>query len=169
MSIFKCKTCGGDLVLTIGSDTAYCDHCGQPSPVDPQDVKEYLDVYESAERLMRTGTLSGCEDALIRLRTISFIPQAKEAAELCEKKIEELRVNRSEKESQKADDEKKSASLGALIIGLIVLFLLAILACIGYAVFRLVQGDLSRTEVIVLIAVAAVFALLLIIGKIRSK
>ncbi len=90
MATYKCKTCGGDLVLTIGSDTAFCDHCGQAAAVGSQDVKKYQDIYQSAETLMRTDTLSGYEDALTRLQSIAFIPQAKEKAAFCEKRIKEL-------------------------------------------------------------------------------
>ena len=168
MATYKCKTCGGNLVLTIGSDTAFCDHCGQAEPGDPQDVKKYLDIYQSAETLMRTDSLSGYTDALTRLQSISFIPQAKEKAELCEKRIEQLQTVHNEKIRRKESDDGKNARLGIVITIMIVLFLAAFVVGVVYVVVHLYKGDLSQTEIIVIASVAVVFVLLLIIGKIRS-
>lgn len=168
MAIQKCDTCGGNLILKIGSDTAVCDHCGRSVAVDPQDVKKYQDIYRSAQSLMRTGTMEGCADALTRLRSIDFIPQANEAAEQCEKEMERLRAAKTEKKHLKVGDDGKNTAIGLVIIILTVLFLLAAAVGIGFVIWRLIKGELSQTEAIVAIAVAAVFVLLLLIGKLRS-
>ena len=168
MATHKCKTCGGDLVLTIGSDTAFCGHCGQAAAVDLQDVKKYQDVYQSAEALMRTDTLPGYADALTRLQSISFIPQAKEKAELCEKRMKQLRQSQDEKAHLKNRDEAKTTKLGVIITVFAVLFLLAAVAGVVYAAYHLVKGDLSQTEIIVIASVAAAFVLMLIVSKVSS-
>lgn len=168
MANYKCNTCGGNLVLTIGSDTAFCSHCGQAAAVDPQDVKKYQDIYQSAETLMRTDSLSGYTDALTRLQSSSFIPQAKEKADLCEKRIKQLQTVHDEKTRRKESDEGKDTRLGIVITIMIVLFLAALVVGVAYVVYQLYRGDLSQTEIIVIASVAVVFALLLIVGKIRS-
>ncbi len=164
----KCLMCGGNLVLTIGSDTAFCDHCGQAEPVDPQDVKKYQDIYQSAETLMHTDSLSGYTDALTRLQSISFIPQAKEKAAFCEKRIKQLQTLHDEKTRRKEIDEGKDTRLGIVITIMIVLFLAALVVSVVYVAFQLYKGNLSQTEIIVIASVAVVFVLLLIICKIRS-
>ena len=168
MSKYKCKTCGGNLVLTIGSDTAFCDHCGQAEPVDPQDMKKYQDIYQSAETLMRTNSLSGYTDALTRLQSISFIPQAKEKADFCEQRIRQLRQTRMERLLRKDRDDGKNAALGIIIVVLILLFLLATAVSVGFLVYHLIRGDLSPNAVIVTASVAAALIVMLIIGKIAS-
>lgn len=168
MAVHKCKTCGGDLVLTIGSDTAFCDHCGQAESVDPQDVKKLQDIYQSAETLMRTDSLSGYTDALTRLQSIFFIPQAREKAAFCEKRIKQLQKVHDEKTRRKESDEGKDTRLGIVIAAIIVLFFAVLVASVVYVAYQLYKGDLSQTEIIVIASVAVVFVLLLIIGKIRS-
>ena len=168
MTKHKCSTCGGDLILTIGSDRAVCDHCGQAVAVDPQDVKTYQDLYQSAETLMRTDTLSGYEDALTRLQSIAFIPQAKEKAALCEKRMRELQRAQGERKLKKAQNTGSGTALGVVVAVVVVLFILAAIAGVVYAGYRLIRGELSQTEIIVFASVAAVLVLLLIIGKIKS-
>ncbi len=168
MTEYKCNICGGDLVLTIGADVAICDHCGQAAPVDPRDVKEYQRIYQNAEALMRNGTLAGCTEALTRLQSISFIPQEKEKAALCERRIEELRRAQENRTLQKKQNDGKDTAIGVIGVLLIVLFLLAVVAGVGYAIWRLSKGSLSQTEIIVMVSVAVVLAVLLIINKIRQ-
>lgn len=166
--IHECNICGGNLILTIGSDTAFCDHCGQASAVDPQAVKKYQDVYQAAETLMRTDTMHGYAEALTRLQSISFIPQAKEKAELCERRMAQLRQTRNDPARPKETDEKKSEKLGVTIVVLVLLLFVAAAVGLGYVGYHLIKGDLSQTAVIVLVSVAAVLAGLLIIGKLKS-
>ena len=168
MATYKCKTCGGDLVLTIGSDTAFCDHCGQTAAVGSQDVKKYQDIYQSAETLMRTDTLSGYEDALTRLQSIAFIPQAKEKAALCEKRIKELQQLQPDIDRRKNHNDKKDTKLGIVIAAFLVLLLAALAVGIAYVIYRLIKGDLTQTDIIIIGSVAAAFVVLLIVGKVRS-
>jgi len=168
MTQHKCNTCGGDLILTIGSDRAVCDHCGQATAVDPQDVIKYQDVYRSAETLMRTDTLSGYTDALTRLQSISFIPEAKEKAVLCEKRIKELQQLQPDIDRRKNHNDKNDTKLGVIIAVFLVLLLAALAVGIAYVIYRLIKGGLTHTDVIIIGSVAAAFVVLLIVGKIRS-
>ncbi len=167
MAIHKCNICGGDLILTIGSDRAVCDHCGQAAAVAPQDVKKYQDIYQTAETLMRTDTLSGYADAMQRLQVIAFIPQAKEQIAVCEQRIKALKQAKADIRRPREKEDKKSAKIGVILFVLLLVFLLAVVAGIGYAIYRLIHGNLSQTEVIVLASVAAAFLVVVIIGKIR--
>lgn len=164
----KCKICGGNLVITIGSNMAVCDHCGQSEPVSEQDVKKYLDIYKRAEVLMRTGTLSGFCDASDILQSISFIPQAREKAEVCKTQIEKLKKVAQEKKQQNDSENSKGTVIGIVIIVLILLLLSAALFGIGYLIFHLVKGDISQTGMTVLIVSAVVLVALTVIGKLNS-
>ena len=168
MPNLTCTTCGGKLILTIGSDQAVCDHCGQTAAVDPVDVKRYQDLYQTAQTLMRTGTRAGYADALTRLQSIDFIPQAKEAAAQCEKELALLREAKPTRNRHNKNADSNNTALGVVIVVAIVVLLLLLLAVVGFAVYHLIKGDLSRTQMIVLGAAAAVIVLLGIIGKIKS-
>ncbi len=163
----ECKICGGELIVKIGADTAVCDHCGQCVALDPQDVRQYRDTYQSAQRLMRTGTLDGYTAALTRLQSISFIPEARETAAACERQIDSLRRTKAEARHGSGGDGKNTA-IGVVIVVLTVLLLLLLLVGIGFAVYHLFKGDLSTTQIIVLAVVAAILILLMIIGKLKG-
>ena len=163
----ECKTCGGELIVKIGADAAVCDHCGKSVALDPQDVRRYRDTYQSAQRLMRTGTLAGYTAALTRLESISFIPEARAQAETCKQQIERLRRAKAEARHGYGGDGKNTA-LGVVIVVLVVLLLLLLLGGIGFAVYHLFKGDLSTTQMVVLAVVAAVLAALLLIGKLKG-
>ena len=164
----KCKICGGDLVLTIGSERAVCDHCGEAGAVDPQDVQKYETVYRTAETLMRTGTRAGYEDALTRLQSICFIPQAQEKAALCENKLKELQGRQSGNAAQNGGEEKTHMALGVTVTVLTALFFLAAVFCVGWTVYRSVKGQLTPVQIVALIVASAVFAGLLLAGKNRE-
>lgn len=163
----ECQTCGGELIITIGADTAVCDHCGQRVALDPKDVRRYQDTYRSALRLMRTGTLDGYTTALTILAGISFIPEACTQAENCKQQIASLRRAKAEARPASGGDGKNTA-LGVVIVVLTVLLLLLLLGGIGFAVYHLLRGDFSTTQIIVLAVAAAVVAALLLIGKLKG-
>ena len=167
MAQHECKTCGGALIVKIGADTAVCDHCGQCVALDPQDVRQYRDTYQSAQRLMRTGTLAGYTAALTRLQSISFIPEARETAAACERQMEAIRAAKAASRNHPGGDGKNTA-IGVVIVVLTVLLLLLVLGGIGFAVYHLIKGDLSTTQIIVLAVAAAVLAALLLIGKLKG-
>lgn len=163
----ECKICGGELIVKIGADTAVCDHCGQCVALDPQDVRRYRDTYQSAQRLMRTGTLDGYTAALTRLDSILFIPEARAQAETCKQQIDSLHRAKAETRHGSGGDGKNTA-IGVVIVVLVVLLLLLVLGGIGFAVYHLIKGDLSTTQIIVLAVAAAILILLMIIGKLKG-
>lgn len=169
MDNYKCEICGGDLVLTIGAETAVCDHCGRSTAIDPADAKKYQRIYQSAERMTHTGSVSGYREAVKQMETIAFIPQAKEQIELYEKQIEALQRKKEQQAHTRAADEKSGTAVGVIVVIVVVLFLLAAVGLIGFEIYRLIKGEMTRTEMIVTIAVAAAAAVLLIVGKARSK
>ena len=62
----------------------------------------------------------------------------------------------------------KNTAIGVVIVVLTVLLLLLVLGGIGFAVYHLIKGDLSTTQIIVLAVAAAVLAALLLIGKLKG-
>ena len=56
MALFKCKMCGGDLVLTEGNPLAECEYCGSLQTVPSADNEKKLAMFGRAGRLLR-----GCE------------------------------------------------------------------------------------------------------------
>ena len=167
MARYECKTCGGELIVKIGADTAVCDHCGRSVMLDPKDVKHYQDTYRSAERMMRTGTMEGYNAALTRLRSISFIPEAREKAADCEQQMETLRRNKADGRKVSGGNSRNTA-IGVIIVVLTMVLLLAIIGAVGVAVYHLIKGDLSTTQIIVMAVAAAVLVILLIIGKLKG-
>ncbi len=165
----KCPVCGGDLVLTIGSDRAVCDHCGEARAVDPRDVKKYADVYNTAETLMRTGTRAGYEDALTRLQAISFIPQAREKAALCEQRLQTPASGLHRTAPTDGGEEKGSVALGVIIAVLTALFFAAAVFCTGWAIYKLSRGQLTPTQIVLLLAAAGLFAVMLLIGRSKKQ
>ena len=53
MAIIKCKSCGGDLVLELGSTVAVCEYCGSRQTVPTADNEKKLVQFERAERLRK--------------------------------------------------------------------------------------------------------------------
>ena len=56
MALFKCKMCGGDLVLTEGNPLATCEYCGTTQTVPSADNEKKLTLFARANRLRL-----GCE------------------------------------------------------------------------------------------------------------
>ena len=54
--MFKCKMCGGDLVLVEGNPLAECEYCGSLQTVPSADNEKKLAMFGRAGRLLR-----GCE------------------------------------------------------------------------------------------------------------
>ena len=51
MALFKCKMCGGDLVLTEGNPLAECEYCGSLQTVPSADNEKKLTLFGRANRL----------------------------------------------------------------------------------------------------------------------
>ena len=51
MAVFRCKMCGGDLILTEGLSVAECDSCGRLQTVPSADDERKMTLFSRAERL----------------------------------------------------------------------------------------------------------------------
>ena len=106
----------------------------------------------------------------VPLRTVDFtLPQAREKASFCEQRIEALRRSPRAGLQRKTEDGGHDTAVGVVVLVLLVVFFLGALACVGWLLYRLFRGELTQTQVIVTAVVAAVFVLLLIVGKLRAS
>lgn len=168
MESFKCKICGGKLNIIIGSDTAVCDSCGSFENIGPDDVKKYSDIYKSAQRTMRQNNISAYSDAINQLQGISFIDEAKDLSDICEKRIEEIRAKQKIQEQKKEESDRQNTKTGIILIVLTVLVLLLAAAGAVYIVIHFYRGDLSPRAVAVIISAVIIFALAAVVGKLKG-
>ena len=164
----KCKICGGDLLFSVHSEYASCENCGNNAEIDLQELGRIRRIYESAERKMRLNSKVGYKDAIIQLRSISFVSEAKEKISFCENRLREI----AEAEAKRAETEKENAKsetkTGIIVIILLLLVVLALIAGAVYIIIHLVRGDLSPTAIAVIVSVIVFFIIITVIGKIRS-
>ena len=164
----KCEICGGKLNITIGSDIAVCDSCGNSATIPAADVRKYQDIYRSAEMLMQQNSVSGYSQAKLKLQTIAFIPQAEEKIAVCENRIAALRERQKTQAQAKEEAEKRDGRTGVIVIVVVLLVLLAIIAGAVYLAVRFYRGDLSPRAIAILIAAVVVVIAIAIIGKSKS-
>ena len=55
MSIFKCKMCGGDLVIEQGSSVAECEYCGSKQTLPKLDSERKENLYDRANHFRRNN------------------------------------------------------------------------------------------------------------------
>ena len=55
MSIFKCKMCGGDLVITEGISIAECEYCGSKQTLPKLDDEKRANLYDRANHFRRNN------------------------------------------------------------------------------------------------------------------
>ncbi|MCR5149733.1 MAG: hypothetical protein K6B52_00725 [Clostridiales bacterium] len=161
----KCKTCGGKLNITIGSDIAVCEACGNTAAIPADEVKKYSAVFKSAEAFMRLNTVSGFENAVRQFNTISFISQAQEQISVCENRIAQLQAKQKEREKTKKVTEKRDTKTGLIIILIIAVVILFAIAGAVYCVFRFLSGNMSPNAVKIVIVTVAVFAVIIVAGR----
>ncbi len=164
----KCEICGGKLNITIGSDIAVCDSCGNSATIPAGDVRRYQDIYKSAETLLRLNSISGYEDAIRKLQPIAFIPQAQEKIAFCENRIGELRERQQKQEKSKEESDKRDSKTGVIVIVVICLLLLTLIAGAVILGIHLFRGDLSPRAIAIIVAAIVAVIVVAIIGKIRS-
>ncbi len=164
----KCEICGGKLNITIGSDIAVCDSCGNSATIPAADVRKYQDIYRSAEAPMRQNSVSGYEDAIRKLQPIAFIPEAQEKITFCENRIAELREKQRNQEQSKEESEKSDSKTGVIVIVVICLLLLALIVGAVILVIHLFKGDLSPRATTIIVAAIIAVVVFAIIGKIKS-
>lgn len=168
MAQLKCKTCGGDLALSINSDYAVCENCGNKSDVDFQELGRIRRIYRDAELKTYTNSVDGYQNAISQLQTISFVTEAKEKIALYESRLTEVRELEAKRNADKEKEEKSSSKIGVVILIFFILLLALVVAGIVYVIYHLKAGDLSPVAIGVIAAIAAVTIILMIIGKIKS-
>lgn len=168
MKPFTCPICGGKLHIRIGVDVAACESCGRIETLDAQDVEKLSEVFRSAERAARQNTADGLMEAEGLFRTIDFIDEAREKAELCEKRERELQTERTQREEAKKLSDRRNTRLGVVLLILTVLLCAAALAGIVYLIVRFAQGTLSKGAVITILAVVAAAVIISVLGRLFS-
>ncbi len=166
--MYKCEVCGGKLNMTIGSDIAVCDSCGNRATIPAGDVRKYQDIYKAAELLMQRNSVVGYSEAKMKLQAIAFIPEAEEKIAVCENRIAELRERQKTQAQTKAETDKRDSKTGIILIVTVLLILLAIAAGIIYLAIRFYRGDLSPRTIAIIIAAVVVVIAIAIIGKTKS-
>ena len=163
-----CETCGGELRFSVNSEYAVCDSCGKSFKADADELAQIKRVYRQAELKMHHNSVEAYSEAAKLLRTIPFVTEAGEKIEFCEKRIEELNETQADRDEEKQLEEKKSTGLGLVLFILFLVVIVLALAGAVYIVYHLISGDISPRTTAVIIAVIAVSAVLLIIGKLKS-
>ena len=77
MALFKCKMCGGDLILVEGQSVAECEYCGSWQTVPVADNEKKLALFARANRLRATGEFD--KAASIYESIVSDFPEEAEA------------------------------------------------------------------------------------------
>ena len=77
MALFKCKMCGGDLILVKGQSVAECEYCGSWQTVPVADDEKKLTLFARANRLRATGEFD--KAANIYESIVSDFPEEAEA------------------------------------------------------------------------------------------
>lgn len=168
MKPFTCPICGGKLNIRIGADKAECDSCGRLHEIDAADVERLKKIYADGERAMRLCSGADYARAAGLFRSIDFIDEAREKAELCEKRERELQTERTQREEAKKLADRRNTRLGVVLLILTVLLCAAALAGIVYLIVRWVQGTLSKGAVITILAVVAAAVIISVLGKLFS-
>lgn len=168
MNFFKCPVCGGKLIISVNSEYARCENCGNTAEVDSGDLGEIRSVYESALRKIRLNSAAGYTDAINQLKTIPFVSEAGDKIAFCENRLAEIKEAEAKRAEIREQTDKNDTKTGIIIL---ILFLLVIAFAIAGAIYiavHLYRGDLSPKAVTAIVSVIVVFAVLTIIGKIKS-
>lgn len=168
MKPFTCPICGGKLNIRIGEAHAECDSCGRLHEIDAADVERLKKIYADGARAMRLCSGADYARAAGLFRSIDFVDEAREKAELCEKQERELQTERTQREEAKKLSDRRNTRLGVVLLILTVLLCAAALAGIVYLIVRWVQGTLSKGAVITILAVAAAAVIISVLGKLLA-
>lgn len=163
-----CPNCGGDFILSVNSQYAQCENCGNTASVDTEELAKIRKIYRSAERQMHLNSAAGYNEAVNILQPISFVSEAREKLDYCDKRLSELKLAQSRKAEAKEQSDKKDTAIGIIFVVLLLLVVALAIAGAIYIIYHLRAGDLSPTAITVIISVVAVLAVLMIISKIKS-
>lgn len=164
----KCKTCGGKLSVSVNSGYAQCENCGNPAEIDPGELDRIRGIYESADRKIRLNSAAGYKDAINQLQTIPFVSEARDKIAFCETRLAEIKEAEAKRTEIQEQTDKNDTKTGIIIIVLIMLVILLVIAGAIYIAVHLYRGDLSPKAVTAIVSAIVVFAVLTIIGKIKS-
>ena len=165
---YKCKICGGKLNISINSGYAGCGNCDNVTEVDSGELASIRSVYESAQRKIRLNSSDGYKEAISLLQTIPFVSEAGERIAFCENRLAEIKEAEAKRAEIQEQTDKNDTKTGIIIIILILLVILLAAAGAIYIAVHLYRGDLSPKAVTAIICAVAVFAVITIIGKIKS-
>ncbi len=164
----KCKICGGKLHVSVNSEFAQCENCGNSAEIDSAELGRIREIYESANRKICLNSRAGYTDAINQLQTIPFVTEARDKIALCETRLAEIKETEAKRAEIQEQTDKNDAKTGIIIMVLILLVILLAAAGAVYIAVHLFRGDLSPKAVTAVICVIAVFAVIAIIGKIKS-
>ena len=168
MQLFSCPICGGKLNIKIGTEYAACDSCGNMTKIDPVEAERFKRAYESARRSMRLNSVEGYEAALRELDTISFIEEARQQREDCEKRLHDLRADIQRRQMSGPASEQQNTSFAGVLLALTLVFCAAAFTGIVWLVLRLIRGTLSPTATAVIIALAALAVVFAFLNKLKK-
>ena len=163
-----CEIGGGKMLFSVNSDHAECENCGHTADADPDSLAKVRKAYRNAESKMHLNTEDGYNEAISRFQALDFIKEAKGKAELCENRLSLLKEDKARREKSKEESDKTDTRIGILFLILFLLVLALAIAGLVYIIYHIKMGDLSPTATAVIIAVVAIFAVSVIIGKIKS-
>lgn len=163
-----CPVCGGQYILSVNSQVAECENCGKTDEVDIDTLSAIRKTYRSAEQKIHRNTAADYSEAINLLQGISFVKEAREKADLCEKRLGELNDSRARQAEAKMQSDKNDSRIGFIFLILFLLVIALAVAGAVYIIYHLKMGDLSPTVSAIIICVVAVFAVSVIIGKLKS-
>lgn len=163
----KCKICGGRLIVSLGTGYATCENCGNASQPSAEELAKLRAAVKNAENRMRLNSAAGYEEALEQLRSISFVSEAQQKAELCRRRLNELRGKQAEREKNEGAANKSDTRIGIIILILFILLILLAIAGGVYVAVHLYRGDLSPKAVAAIVITVVIIAALLIAGNAR--
>ena len=169
MRLLTCPICGGKLNIKIGTEYAACDSCGNVMKIDPQEAERFGEIYRSAERSMRLNSVEGYEEALRQLDSISFIEEAQKTHADCEKRLQDLQANLTQRQAPGSASESQNTSFAGVLLAVTLVLCAAALAGAAWLVVLLLKGALSPRATAAVIAVAALAAVFTFIHKVKQS
>ena len=168
MALFKCEICGGDLAVSLNSELAVCENCGNTAEVDSEELGKIRRIYREAEVKTYTQSVSAYQDAINLFQSISYVKEAREKIAACENRLSELKEAEENRAESNAKSDKSAGRIGIIILIMFTVVLALLISGIVYIVYHLKAGDLSPTATAIIISVIAVSFVALIISKIKS-
>lgn len=168
MNNIKCEVCGGSVIVNTDSGMGICDSCGNTTEIDNETVKKYKALLNAADRKMMYNSVQYYTDAIKILEDIPFVDGAKDKIDLCNKRIAEIKASQVRKAEQKKAEDSVSTKAGIAVVVCLIAGLIAIAVVLGVVIFKLAKGELTTTEISMLVAVSAVVVTVFIVSKLKN-